>query len=256
MIAEIAGPVFDVFGGPSVRPTQLCGDGDTIIEPGERWRANIRIGNYGAPFPSGGYMLFAPARELPLGRMVVETPAVAVPPMEYGDTAFLEYDLAISTEAPCGELAGVDLIGAAAPGVSAVTPLVSAFGTVVGDGECDTSHHCPAAGSQVNARYGHYFDHSRSGNGPLNFVYPGSRGRMFGGVWYTGTLDRSPTWYTLTGPWKSDLAVVDIRAYNNPAAPDGFAPVGTVVGTAGLHRPIPMKRCLAGPLQAKMFRSS
>ena len=39
---------------------QVCGDGDTAIEPGERWRVPVRLFNAGGKALDGGYAVFAP----------------------------------------------------------------------------------------------------------------------------------------------------------------------------------------------------
>lgn len=49
-------------------PTQVCGNGNASMEPGERWSLPVRLTNTGAAAPAGAFALFAPSKaSLPLG---------------------------------------------------------------------------------------------------------------------------------------------------------------------------------------------
>lgn len=101
-------------------------------------------------------------------------------------------------------------------------------GATTGAGSCQVVAGCAAQIPAIATRNGFYYNAQRSGNGLANFVY----GNVYGGVWYTALADRSPTWYILNGDYADHLGVLPIRRFENPAAPDGFAPASRFVGTA------------------------
>src|SRR5690606_1801344 len=56
---DVLGPALSASAGA---PQQLCGNGDAVLDPGERWRLPVTLRNTGnGAFASNGRALFAPA---------------------------------------------------------------------------------------------------------------------------------------------------------------------------------------------------
>jgi len=149
-----------------------------------------------------------------------------------GGNAVVDVPFAVDRDAACGAPVAIDYIASAQSGVhsAARSTVLSAN---VGAG-CQQVTSCSLLGPAPNVRAGLYFDPARDTNG-VNTVLvqsPGGGPGFFGGLWYTGLPDRTPTWYELSGDLYELGGALTVTRYSNPAAPGGFAPVGVDAGQA------------------------
>src|SRR5690606_9528447 len=154
-------------------------------------------------------------------------------------TATVHVDLHIPAAASCGAPLAVDFLGGANATQSAPA-LQQVLQATVGGGQACNVASCDAQVPAVDARHGLFYQHARSGNGLLNFVYDQAGPEdIYGAVWYTARPDRSPQWYTVQGPHAANLGRATIHRLHNPAAPGGFAPQLEQLGQAWIAQPAP-----------------
>lgn len=162
------------------------------------------------------------------GNVRIEAAAQAVPALASGQQADLLVPIAVPTTAACGAPLIVDYIGTAAPGSSSLDTRAVLQTTVGGGGACQVSNACPAQVTPIAARNGSYANPDRGGNGLTHYIF----GNVYGGAWYTALADRTPTWYLAAGTYADNLAIANLTEVRNSAAPNGLAPVNTVLGRA------------------------
>ncbi len=178
--------------------------------------------------------LYAPSNQ-PVSDSValrLETPTVALPALAAGAQTTVNVDVAVPTDASCGAPFAVDFIAAADANSFSANP-ASVLAGVTLDGSCGVVSSCPAQIPARTERQGLYYNFGRGGNGVSGILYGAASGpRAFGGAWFTGDANRTPTWYLLGGIYADRLGVLDILRFTNSAAPGGFAPVNQNVGRA------------------------
>jgi lysyl endopeptidase len=164
-------------------------------------------------------------------------PVRSVPAIAAGASTTVNVPFSIDPGASCGAPFALDF-------VAAVDGRASSFqrGTVlngsVGTG-CQPVAGCPAQpppqGSPTSVRQGLYFDPARDGNGLNTVLVPLAGGKtFFGGLWYTGERNYTPTWYQVAGEFAGGGGELSLQRFRNDAAPGGFSVSSTTVGRSWL----------------------
>jgi hypothetical protein len=189
---EIRGPI--LVAEPAGAPVQLCGNGDAILDPGERWQLPIRLSNIGDADFLGGHALFAAtsnALRLPQAAQPVAGIAVDA-------EVTIELPLAIDPAASCGDPLAFDFI-AGVDGRAHWFDRTGMLQATIGS-TCQPVSGCDLFGDVSDASNGMYFDPARATNGLQAVLLPVAPGRhVYGGLWCTGELDHTPTWFLLSG---------------------------------------------------------
>jgi lysyl endopeptidase len=167
----------------------------------------------------------------PVLRLPQAVPALAA--LNPAASAVVNVPFEVDASAACGTPLGVDYIAAVDNRAHWFQPNTLGAGSV-GTGCAPVSNCSPQIGPvPLRQRGGLFFDTNRDGNG-LNTVLlqvDNSR-QIFGGLWYTGERNHSPTWYQLSGELYNLAGEMPLRRFRNTAAPNGFAVSSEVVGRA------------------------
>ncbi len=212
-------------------PMQLCGDGDTALEPGERWQIPVRLRNGGSAL-ANGHAVFAKAPENKAGYRLL-APTLPVPDLVRDAEATVLAAVAIDTAASCGQVLALDYVGTvddAAHSLATTRVLDTMLGA---GGACNASPtSCDAGlGESFVPRDGLYSSFTRFGNGIASFAIPTPGGTVFGGQWFTGRRDRTPEWLIVQGPLAGRQADAPVIRFRQTSA-SPFAAGGEIVGRA------------------------
>jgi hypothetical protein len=191
----------------------------------------------GAPAPAASAAcLFAPTAQPVTLSQANASSTRPLPSLAAGASTVVNVDFSIPASAQCGASLAFDFVAAASTGSQQFEQQRAFDGSVASN--CVVASGCPVITPPPSLpqdyRRGLYFNQARPGNGVLNFAYAQGPGQpnLFGGAWYTALPDRTPVWYTLQGELFPLTGKMPIVRFSNPAAPNGFAPVSTEVGTA------------------------
>ncbi|HVF36110.1 MAG TPA: M23 family metallopeptidase [Candidatus Saccharimonadia bacterium] len=215
-------------------PTQVCGDGDALVEPGERWQVPVNLRNAGSAL-ANGVAVFARADDNKAPLRVL-APAQALPDLAHDAAATLAVGFEIESGAACGERLVLDYVGSvddAAHTLRSVRVLDTTLGAGGAAGSCSaTASGCDAGiGDTFVPRDGLYSSFVRFGNGIASFAIPTPGGTVFGGQWFTGRRDRTPEWLIVQGPLVGRQADAPVLRFRQSSA-SPFAAAGEVVGRA------------------------
>ena len=212
-------------------PQQLCGDGDGILDPGERWRVPVLIRNDGAKGLTDGHAVLAPANP---ATVRLETPALPIASLGPNGLSLVSFvDFAIPTTATCGSVASIRYVGAldrtAWSTEQDSTPIGLGLG---GAGTCNVVEFCPAQIVPIAPQVGLFVNPTRFGNGIGTFVTdnPDPAPPVLFGAWFTGTTTRIPVWYTMQGALEDNRSDVVIRQFRRTSQTP-FAIAGTIIGS-------------------------
>ncbi len=220
---DVAGPQFAALATGA--PTQVCGNNDGKLDPGERWQLPVRLSNDGNASFAGGDALFAG------DALLLPQPVRQVGALTVGGSTTINLPFAIAADSACGTPVSLEFIAAASAGVHDFDRS-TLFTGAVGQG-CAVVAGCNLRGPGATVLEGMHYDPARDANGLNAFFVPGDAGYSgFGGLWYTGLADRTPVWYLLTGPLYEYGGEVDVLRFVNTGAPGGFAPSGSSAGRA------------------------
>jgi hypothetical protein len=227
--------------GASGAPVQLCGDGDQLTEPGERWRIPVLVRNTGSRAARDARIGFVAASRLQAPGASAEAglrlDATTIPVSELAPsgTFATQVDVSLSRQASCATTYGLRQFSASdAVGFTAGPPMDIATLTTPPAGQCQIVTTCAATrGAPEPLRQGFYFDPDRAGNGLGAFVVP-SQGQAptFFGAWFTANPGGSPTWYVIQGPVVDDQVVASILRFTRDIGAPTFRATGAAVGTA------------------------
>lgn len=229
-LLDIRGPRLDPIHSSKQSATELCGDGDDLFEPGERWEALVGlVNNGGAALAAGGALVFAPSQSVG-DRVVIEQSAIAVPHVAVDGFASIWVPFRVADHATCGESISFDYLGAVTDEVSSPFMPEPVFGASIGrlGAACDVSA-CSSMEQAPDLRGGLFYSGARSGNGLLSFVFDGN---VYGAIWYTATQDRQPIWYALQGPFDSTSSAGDILRFSNDGTAEQLSVGHERVGNA------------------------
>ncbi len=234
LTARVSGPMQEV-----------CGNGDGIPQPGKRFRIPIEVVNSGNFQTVDGYTNFiaedrysaARTADGIVGKMLVDTPQIAVGTMQPGGRAQGTVTVTLAADAACGTTyglrytGGVDVLGSNPGPADPIANLA-----IPADANCHPfTGSCPALPSTKAAvvpREGLYYNANRSGNGLSNHIIPTSSGPVYFGLWFTGAQDRSPDWYAIQAPLTGNVAVSPIYHYQRVIGAPSFQVQRSTVGTA------------------------
>ncbi len=225
---------------------QLCGDGDGVPEPGERWRVPVRISNATSVAASDGYAIFAAQDRVDAasteginGKLLVETPTIGVGNLAPGAFVDSMVDVKLASDASCGSTyslrfqGGTDLNGAAGNGSTLfnfVTPVTATCQVAT---SCASPAQQSLSKAQVVPREGFFFNSARPGNGLSMSLIPVAGGDLvYSGLWFTGTPEHLPTWYALQAPMLGNAAVSPIYKFTQDLSSPTFKVNRSVVGNA------------------------
>ena len=160
------------------------------------------------------------------------SPAVQLPNLASGQSANVNAVFQVAANAGCGSPLGLDYVGTVDSRAYSVRARSLLSTTVGAGGSCQVfTGACAAPPAEIAKRDGLYSSFLRLGNGMGAFNIPTPSGTVFGGQWYTGKPDRSPTWLTLQGPIVDNQADVNVYRFRRTSTTP-FQAAGTVVGRA------------------------
>jgi hypothetical protein len=220
--------------------SQVCGDGDGLPEPGERWRLPLRVSNEGTLASNGGYVSLSPGDrrqaatggEFIAGVVALDPPAIAVGALPAGAAEDRLVAVQLARSAACGtsyaiqQETGVDDVsyGGTAGRVLATLATPPAA-------QCQVYSGCVAAKAAIVPRQGLYFDADRGGNGISNLLVQTPQGTVYFGAWFTGSGDRKPTWNIVQGLLVDNQVVAPVYRFSKrPGEP--FTVDRRTIGTA------------------------
>lgn len=221
-------------------PAQVCGDGDSAFDPGERWTLPVRITNDGPIAESGGYATFSPT-DIVTGippvttaetHVIMDTPAIPVGNLAPGASIDANVSFILAENSPCGARYTLQFTGGAdsAAYSAGVVPPIATFNLA---GTCQVTTTCPKAKAIAPPRQGLFYTPSRSGNGLSNFLIPGAGGsQVFFGAWFTANSDRSPTWYIVQGGLLGAAVKAPILKFTRDLGSPTFKATSAEVGRA------------------------
>lgn len=226
----VEGPRVSVTTSSSAQ--QLCGDGDSAVEPGERWRVLVNIRNAGTKALTDGHAVFAPVDPASLR---LETPAIAIPSLgPNGVSMGGLIDFAVPTTAVCGSSASVRYIGSLDRTAWSTDQDTTPIGITLGNGSpCSIINFCPAQITPITPQIGLFVNPNRFGNGFGTVVTdnPDAAPPVFFSAWFTGTSARLPIWYTVQGALVDNRVDADLRQFRR-VGQIPFAVTGNVIGSA------------------------
>ena len=210
----------------------VCGNSDAIGDPGERFDAAVHLQNLGSATSSGGYAVFAQDTSVAnASKIVLETPAVAVPTLAPGESALVHMTFSIAPDAVCGAKVVIDYLGTADDNGFTSNPHKAAELNGPPVAQCHPAS-CTITPATIIPKRGNFFDAHRAGSGmtQLSALVPGA-GPVFFGAWFTGDAQRYPTWYIVNDTLHANQVNTTLfQTHLN--APDQFPEVGVAVGSA------------------------
>lgn len=240
----------------------LAGGSATIGLQNAAVTANLEYGcNRSASAPANrAVCIYAPGAQPPALRPAdfsLANPTVALPSLAAGASVNAAIEFELDRNAACGAALGVRYLGMVEAARSSLAGATTLFSTTVGGGAaCQVSTACPARPSPSALPRGLYTNFARDGNA-INVAEINRAGArpVFFGQWYTGSVDRSPTWLTLQGEFNDrrigNQAEVSIfRFLQNPAT--GVA-TGSPVGSAVVSYASPEVMVLTGSVDGQPF---
>ncbi|MDR3387138.1 MAG: hypothetical protein P4L92_08815 [Rudaea sp.] len=212
--------------------SQLCGNADDLIDPGERWQVSIPLQNNGSLATSGGYAVFAQDLSQPgQASITLETPAVALPALAPGASTSVNISYAVAANASCNAPLKLDYLGTADANGFTANPATVVSEFVNPDPQCQPQA-CTAQVTPITPNPGNFFDPRRPGNGMTEVLTPiAGADPIFFGAWFTGDAARQPTWYVLNAALHANQ--VNYTLYQTQLnSQNPFAITGNAVGTA------------------------
>jgi len=221
------------LGGDAVDPVaNVCGNNDSVADPGERFDATVRLQNVGTAASSGGYAVFAQDTSAgDASRVVLETQVVAVPTIVAGDSAVVHMTFSIAPTAACGGSVTINYLGTADDNGFTSNPHKVAQIAALASAQCHPVT-CTGTAQQIIPKRGNFFDPHRAGSGltQLTALVPGV-GPVFFGAWFTGDSARYPFWYIVNDTLHdSQVNTTLFKTHLN--APNQFPEIGIAVGSA------------------------
>ena len=219
--------------------SQVCGDGDALPEPGERWQLPLRVANEGTVEARGALVSLSPGDrrqataggEFITGAVTLDPPALNVGTLAAGAAVDRFVAVQLARSAACGtsyairQDIGVDEVSFGGGGRVLATLATPAAA------QCQVYAGCVAAKASLAPRQGLYYDADRDGNGISNLLAQSPGGTIFFGAWFTGGADRKPTWNIVQGYLVDNQVVAPIyRFTKRPGTP--FTVDRTVIGSA------------------------
>ena len=197
--------------------------------------SNAAAGSAVCVFSPGGQ----PASE---NKLIVENPAISVPALAINASAPVTVSFAIPSDATCGSSVDIKVAGVADPKSSSTRQTDPVFTGLIGsNGACNVSTSCaiPEADHDDDF-YGVFYNPNRGGNGLISFLYPAHAATgTYGGIWYTGSPDRRPTWYIANGDWSHSLGTLSLLEYHNTGTSSSPNAVSSDLGDAWVAQPEP-----------------
>lgn len=228
--AQNVAMVPNVFGVPT--SMQLCGNGDGVIDPGERWQVSIPLRNTGTVATSGGFAVFA--QDLaPFGHAAItlETPVVALPTLAPGESTTVDVSYTVAANTSCNSPIKINYLGSADDNGFSANPATVLNEVVNANTNCQAQA-CTAQVTPIIPKRGNFFDPQRGGSGMTQVVtpVPGSD-PIFFGAWFTGDSARYPTWYVVNDALHANQ--VNTTLYQPQLrVPNQFPNSGIAVGNA------------------------
>jgi hypothetical protein len=220
----------NIFGVPT--SMQLCGNGNGVIDPGERWQVSVQLRNTGTVTTDGGYAVFAQD----LGQsghapITLETPVLALPTLAPGASTMVNVNYSVGANAICGAPLKIDYLGTADSNgftgnrATVLSELINA------DANCQPVA-CSAQVAPIIPKRGNFFDPRRAGSGmtQLTALVPGID-PVFFGAWFTGDDARYPTWYVINDQLHANQVNTTLFQ-TRLSPPNQFPEIGIAVGSA------------------------
>lgn len=223
--------------------SQVCGDGDALPEPGERWQLPVRITNRGSVAARSGYVSLLPgdrvqaaeAGQSIAGALVLESPVLDTGALAPAAAVDRTVTVQLKPSASCGS--SYPILQGASGDAYASDGDERALATLAtpAAGQCQVFAGCTAAKAAIVPRQGLYYVPSRPGTGISNLLTRQADGStVYFGAWFTADKGGRPTWYIVQGNLV-DNQVVGAPIYKvtrNPGA--GFTVSLAVIGRASV----------------------
>ena len=229
----------NIFGGPT--STELCGNSNGVIDPGERWQVSVTLRNTGTVATDGGYAVFAPDTT-PSGHapITMETPVLALPTLAPGASTTMNVNYSVGANAACGAALKIDYLGTADSNGFTGNRSVVLNQLVNPDASCQPAA-CTAQVTPIIPKRGNFFDPHRAGSGmtQLTALVPGID-PVFFGAWFTGDSARYPTWYIVNDALHANQVNTTLFQ-TRLSPPNQFPEIGIAVGNAQVSVVSPTK---------------
>jgi hypothetical protein len=227
----------------SAAASQVCGDGDALPEPGERWQLPLRIANQGSVAARGGFVSLLPGDRVQAaengqaiaGALVLDPPTLDTGALAPGASVDRVLAVQIKTSAGCGSSfpivqgAGGDAYSSDGDERTLATLVTPAAG------QCQVFSGCTAPKAAIVPRQGLYYVPTKPGNGISSLLTRTAAGdTVYFGAWFTADVGNRPTWYIVQGNLV-DNQVVGAPIYKLTRNPGpGFAVTLATVGRASV----------------------
>jgi hypothetical protein len=195
----------------------------------------------------------------------LETPTVAISDLLPGASVTRDVNFAVAPGAACGTGFDLTYAGTVDRNAHSVAPVDLLSSTVGGGSPCQTISGCAAQPpARIVPRDGLYANPNRFGNGVGAFNIPLGPRTIFFGAWFTGRVDRSPTWLILQGPIADNQAVMPVLRFRQVLDAGSFTVESNVVGQAVLTYLSPTEYALvwdvdgvaAGERQSRLYATT
>ncbi len=177
-----------------------------------------------------------PAATGDLTKLRLESPVSQLGVIAAGASAQASTIFALDPTTECGSRFRVGFAGAADANSGSFGYQSREF--LVGEaGNCQVNTTCPLAlAPTVNLRPGAFFNPNRPGNGLASHVIPvAGQLPVFFGAWYTGTPERTPTWYVVQGRVQDNQVIAPILKFTRNVSAPAFDVDSETVGQAVVH---------------------
>jgi hypothetical protein len=221
---------------------QLCGDGDGVFDPGERWRVKANVRNFSLA-SVGGLAQFSPNVVAGVSPLLVTQGAGVIGNLASGQTVQTSSDIKIPSDAACGSVLGLNYVA----GIDdrAVSIVSSRLNLTIA-ATCNIVNSCPLP-TQIPLRGGSFFNAARGGDGLVTFVIarPAPQLPLFFGAWFTAEPNRRSTWYVITGDLVGNQVSAQILKTKQTIGAPSFTVTNSEVGKAQINLMTPEKFLLS-----------
>jgi hypothetical protein len=150
----------------------------------------------------------------------------------------------VRSDAACGTPLKLNYVGTVDAASSSMAPLSLVDTTAGGGGTCHVANGCNTSlPAPITLADGVYFNASRSGNGEGVFTIPiaGSERPTVFSAWFTGSPDRTPTWYIVQDFVQDNQMVAPVYRFQQDVASPTFKVSKRAAGTAQMTWLAPSK---------------
>jgi len=219
------------FNVTNFQPRQLCGNGDTQIDPGEEWQFPVlftHLNNIEASNDKS-VAVFSIAQGANQADAAIEFPATLLPKADGSENILHWINVLVSPTSVCGAPLTINYQGIISNNSFTGNP-ISFSPSNMGAPGCKPSN-CKSSNFELIPHEGNYYDPTQPGSGMT--VVMGAKNDpqpVFFGLWFTGDIERYPIWYVVSDRLKGRQVNTSIyKAQFSGNFPVQYVPVGTAL---------------------------